>query len=91
VCDEIADVGGLLASLADAILSDHSLAFRVPDCPWINAPNALMVYATIDAAPLLSLAGHTTKAVEYLLGNHTIAETMFRTTRKRCCTRRCGS
>lgn len=44
----------------------------------INAPNDLMVYATIDALPLLSLAGHTTKAVEYLLGNHTIAETMFR-------------
>lgn len=38
----------------------------------------LMVYVTIDALPLLSLAGHTTKAVEYLLGNHTIAETMFR-------------
>lgn len=37
-----------------------------------------MVYATIDALPLLGLAGHTTKAVEYLLGNHTIAETMFR-------------
>lgn len=44
----------------------------------INAPNGLMVYATIDALPLLCLAGHTTNAVEYLLGNHTIAETMFR-------------
>jgi uncharacterized protein (DUF302 family) len=44
----------------------------------INAPNGLMVYATIDALPLLGLAGHTTRAVEYLLGNHTIAETMFR-------------
>jgi hypothetical protein len=43
-----------------------------------NAPNDLMVYATIDALPLLGLAGHATKAVEYLLGNHTIAETMFR-------------
>lgn len=43
-----------------------------------NAPHGLMVYATIDALPLLGLAGHTTKAVEYLLGNHTIAETMFR-------------
>jgi len=43
-----------------------------------NAPNDLMVYAKIDALPLLFLAGHTTKAVEYLLGNHTIAETMFR-------------
>jgi uncharacterized protein (DUF302 family) len=44
----------------------------------INAPNALMVYARIDGSELLSLAGHTTKAVEYLLGNHTIAEKMFR-------------
>lgn len=43
-----------------------------------NAPNDLMVYAKIDTLPLLALAGHTTKAVEYLLGNHTIAETMFR-------------
>jgi uncharacterized protein (DUF302 family) len=37
-----------------------------------------MVYATIDALPLLRVAGHTTRAVEYLLGNHTVAETMFR-------------
>jgi uncharacterized protein (DUF302 family) len=43
-----------------------------------NAPNGLMVYAKIDAAPLFSLAGHRIKAVEYLLGNHVIAETMFR-------------
>jgi uncharacterized protein (DUF302 family) len=44
----------------------------------VNAPNELMVYASIDALPLLRLAGHATEAVEYLLGNHTIAETMFR-------------
>jgi hypothetical protein len=43
-----------------------------------NAPNDLMVYAVIDADELLALAGHRTHAVEYLLGNHTIAETMFR-------------
>jgi hypothetical protein len=43
-----------------------------------NAPHELMVYAKIDALPFFALAGHTTKAVEYLLGNHTIAETMFR-------------
>jgi uncharacterized protein (DUF302 family) len=43
-----------------------------------NAPNELMVYAKIDASELLSVAGHHVKAVEYLLGNHTIAETMFR-------------
>ena len=43
-----------------------------------NAPNELMVYAKIDAIPLLGVAGHDVKAVEYLLGNHIIAETMFR-------------
>ena len=44
----------------------------------VNAPNDLMIYATIVAAPLLGRAGHRTRAVEYLLGNHVIAETMFR-------------
>jgi uncharacterized protein (DUF302 family) len=44
----------------------------------VNAPNELMVYVKIDAAPLLGVAGHDVKAVEYLLGNHVIAETMFR-------------
>jgi uncharacterized protein (DUF302 family) len=43
-----------------------------------NAPNELMVYAKIDGVPLLGIAGHDVKAVEYLLGNHVIAETMFR-------------
>ena len=43
-----------------------------------NAPYGLMVYAKIDALPFFSLAGHTGKAVEYLLGNHTIAEAMYR-------------
>lgn len=43
-----------------------------------NAPNELMVYAKIDATPLLGVAGHVIKAVEYLVGNHVIAETMFR-------------
>jgi hypothetical protein len=42
------------------------------------APHGLMRYATIDATAMMSVAGHTTKAVEYLLGNHVIAESMFR-------------
>ena len=43
-----------------------------------NAPNEVMVYAKIDSAPLFGVAGHRVKAIEYLLGNHVIAETMFR-------------
>jgi hypothetical protein len=42
------------------------------------APHQLIRYATIDTAAVMSLAGNTTQAVEYLLGNHVIAETMFR-------------
>lgn len=37
-----------------------------------------MVYAKIDATQFFALAGHHTKAIEYLIGNHVIAETMFR-------------
>jgi uncharacterized protein (DUF302 family) len=38
----------------------------------------LVMYATIDATQGLALAGNTFKAVEYLLGNHVIAESMVR-------------
>ena len=43
-----------------------------------NAPNDLMVYAKIDASDFLAIAGHRTQAIEYLVGNHVIAESMFR-------------
>lgn len=42
------------------------------------APHELIRYVTIDATPVMSLAGNRTQAVEYLLGNHFIAESMFR-------------
>ena len=42
------------------------------------APHGLMIYAIIDATALMAFAGHEGQAVEYLLGNHVIAETMFR-------------
>ncbi len=42
------------------------------------APHQLIRYATIEATAMMALAGHTTKVVEYLLGNHVIAESMFR-------------
>jgi uncharacterized protein (DUF302 family) len=43
-----------------------------------SAPNELMRYGKIDATPLLGVAGHRPRAIEYLVGNHVIAETMFR-------------
>ncbi|MFE2600987.1 DUF302 domain-containing protein [Streptomyces sp. NPDC059396] len=43
-----------------------------------QAPYGLLVFAVIDGTSLMAPAGHHTKAVEYLLGNHLIAEKMFR-------------
>lgn len=43
-----------------------------------NAPNGLIVYASLDIGQLMTAAGHSTKCVEYLLGNHVDAERMFR-------------
>ena len=43
-----------------------------------NAPNGLMIFAKIDATPLMAVAGHRMRCVEYLLGNHVTAESMFR-------------
>jgi hypothetical protein len=60
------------------IMADQGSWDDVVAAAAANAPHELMVYAMIDADELLALAGHSTHAVEYLLGNHTIAETMFR-------------
>jgi uncharacterized protein (DUF302 family) len=43
-----------------------------------NAPNELIMYAKIDTRDYFAIAGHQTPAIEYLIGNHVIAETMFR-------------
>lgn len=43
-----------------------------------NAPNGLMIYWRVDATPVLRVAGHDGHAVEYLLGNHVLAESMYR-------------
>ena len=42
------------------------------------APYGFVRYATIDASPVFSIAGHEARSVIYLMGNHTIAETMYR-------------
>ncbi|WP_059014360.1 hypothetical protein [Mycobacterium sp. M26] len=43
-----------------------------------SAPYDLLLYASIDATPMMNVAGHRGQAIEYLMGNHVIAETMFR-------------
>lgn len=59
------------------IIADHGDWDDVRVQAAANAPYGLMIYATIDATLLFALAGHRTKAVGYLLGNHIVAERMF--------------
>jgi hypothetical protein len=43
-----------------------------------NAPNDMMRYATLDMTALYATTDHRTKAVEYFVGNHVIADQMVR-------------
>jgi hypothetical protein len=43
-----------------------------------EAPYDFLLYSKLDLAPIMSLAGNRQRAVEYLMGNHVIAETMYR-------------
>jgi hypothetical protein len=42
------------------------------------APYGFLIYGTTDAGPVMRLAGDQWSSVAYLMGNHTIAERMFR-------------
>jgi uncharacterized protein (DUF302 family) len=43
-----------------------------------SAPHDFLLYWKMDLAPLMRLAGNMQRATEYLMGNHVIAETMYR-------------
>jgi hypothetical protein len=43
-----------------------------------NGPLGFMIFWKSDAQPLFGLAGNHARCTEYLMGNHTIAERMYR-------------
>ncbi|MEE6164203.1 MULTISPECIES: DUF302 domain-containing protein [unclassified Mycolicibacterium] len=43
-----------------------------------QAPHGFLRYHSIDVTPTMALSGATRHATEYLMGNHTIAERMYR-------------
>ncbi|MBC6461518.1 DUF302 domain-containing protein [Actinomadura sp. HBU206391] len=51
---------------------------EVLDLAWESAPHDFMIYWRYEAYPMMRLAGDRFRCVEYLMGNHTIAERMFR-------------
>jgi len=64
------DLASRLAGLGtwEAVVADAEAA----------APYGFLRYATIEAGPIFAVAGHKARSVVYLMGNHTIAETMYR-------------
>lgn len=65
---------------------EQALALVERKAPWsevaadaaASAPHNFLLYWKLDVSPLMSLAGHRLRATEYLMGNHVIAETMYR-------------
>jgi hypothetical protein len=43
-----------------------------------TTPLGFFIFWKLDTRPVMSLAGHANQCTEYLMGNHTIAERMFR-------------
>ena len=43
-----------------------------------SAPHGFLIFWRLDTAPVMSLAGNSTRCTAYLMGNHTIAERMYR-------------
>jgi Domain of unknown function DUF302 len=69
------------------VVPTYDLAARIPQLSTWDAvqedidqvaTTGFVRYGTIDAAPVFGVAGHKARAVIYLMGNHTIAETMYR-------------
>ena len=65
---------------------DRGAEFVTRKAPWsevladvaASAPYGFLIYWKMDLTPLMSLAGNAWRCTEYLMGNHTIAETMYR-------------
>jgi hypothetical protein len=83
---DIDDFDAFRARYEDAAPA-YDLASRIPQLAnWDEvlkdvdavAPYGFVRYGTIDASPVFTIAGHTSRSIIYLMGNHTIAETMYR-------------
>jgi hypothetical protein len=73
-------------SAVPAFNRDRAASLIERKVPWseviadaaASAPHDFLLYWKLDLTPLMSLAGNEKRATEYLIGNHVIAETMYR-------------
>jgi hypothetical protein len=66
-----------VAHLAD-LESRHASWQEMLDFIELSAPHGFLIYWKNDVHPVMSMAGDDLHCVAYLMGNHTIAERMFR-------------
>ncbi len=62
----------------EALARRHAPWQEMLDLMAKAAPWGFVIYSAIDADPIMRLAGDPAYCVSYLMGNHTIAERMFR-------------
>ncbi|WBB69999.1 hypothetical protein [Micromonospora sp. WMMD812] len=63
----------------DALVARQAPWSDVLDLMRERAPHGFLIYwSSDDVQPMMRLAGDSAHCVEYLMGNHTIAERMFR-------------
>jgi hypothetical protein len=66
--------------------SERLAAFAERGAPWpeviadadASAPHGFLIYWRSDLTPVMGLAGDPARCTAYLMGNHTIAEQMYR-------------
>ncbi|MDQ1474975.1 MAG: hypothetical protein QOE62_204 [Actinomycetota bacterium] len=51
---------------------------RVQQYTAAHAPHSFVNFWTFDPTPMMTLAGHRTRAVTFMVGNNVIVETMYR-------------
>ncbi|GII57108.1 hypothetical protein Pth03_54970 [Planotetraspora thailandica] len=66
------------AQVFDRLMREHADWDNVLRATALNAPHGFIVYWSFDVTALMRLAGDTWRCTEYLMGNHTIAQRMFR-------------
>lgn len=62
----------------ERLVQDHADWRTVLQATEENAPHGFIIYWSHDFSPLFRLAGDRWRCVEYLMGNHGIAQQMFR-------------
>jgi hypothetical protein len=69
-----------------ALDAKHLAGFAARGAAWpevvadadASAPHGFLIFWRLDTTPVMSLAGNATRCTAYLMGNHTIAEQMYR-------------